>query len=217
VTVQRPPRDQPVFFVADVDRPALTDADRHHATRVLRVRPGAPITVADGGGQWRSALLGDLLALPDDEIHVEPAPAHPTTVGFSLLKGDRNELVVQKLTELGIDEIVLLLAERSVVRWEAGAVARKLERLEIVAREACTQSRRARLPRIVGPVRVEECATRDGGAGRAGGRVDGAGAGGGPRDREAGRARAARGDGGDRAGSGAEGAVTASRPCHRSS
>jgi 16S rRNA (uracil1498-N3)-methyltransferase len=56
---------------------------------------------------------------------------------------------VQKLTELGIDEIVLLApTSRSVVRWDAGRANKNLERLRSVAREASMQSRRVWLPKI---------------------------------------------------------------------
>jgi 16S rRNA (uracil1498-N3)-methyltransferase len=67
----------------------------------------------------------------------------PLTVAFAVLKGERNEMVVQKLTELGIDRIVPVLAERCVVRWDTVRAQRQHERLERVAREAAMQSRRA--------------------------------------------------------------------------
>jgi 16S rRNA (uracil1498-N3)-methyltransferase len=69
-------------------------------------------------------------------------------VGFSLVKGDRNELIVQKLTELGVDRIVPVLAERCVVRWDAGRAERHHARLVKVARAAAMQSRRSRLPEV---------------------------------------------------------------------
>ena len=45
-------------FVESVAEPVLDDADRHHLERVLRLRPGAPITVGDGAGRWRPVGLG---------------------------------------------------------------------------------------------------------------------------------------------------------------
>jgi 16S rRNA (uracil1498-N3)-methyltransferase len=65
-----------------------------------------------------------------------------------LTKGDKPELVVQKLTELGVDRIVPFFAERSVVRWDEARAQRNLERLRRVAREAAMQSRRLTLPAL---------------------------------------------------------------------
>ncbi len=57
-------------------------------------------------------------------------------------KGDRLDWLVQKVTELGVDRIVLLHAERSVVRWKPERAAAQLDRLQRIADEACRQSRR---------------------------------------------------------------------------
>jgi 16S rRNA (uracil1498-N3)-methyltransferase len=91
-------------------------------------------------------------------LHATSALAHeprltPTlTVAFSLTKGEKPELAVQKLTELGVDRIVVVEAARSVVRWDDAKVATAMERLQRVAREAAAQSRRARIPVVDGPV-----------------------------------------------------------------
>jgi 16S rRNA (uracil1498-N3)-methyltransferase len=76
------------------------------------------------------------------------APAPRITVGLAPVKGQRPEWAVQKLTELGVDAIRLLDAERSVVRWTGERAAGHVERLERVAREAAMQSRQVRLPEI---------------------------------------------------------------------
>ncbi len=77
-----------------------------------------------------------------------PALAPALTVAFAPTKGERPEWVVQKLTELGIDRIVPLVSERSVVRWEGGRGQKAVERLRRVAREAAAQCRRVWLPEI---------------------------------------------------------------------
>jgi 16S rRNA (uracil1498-N3)-methyltransferase len=134
-------------FVDDLDAPALRDVDRHHLERVLRVRPGDPLTVADGLGRWRTATFGPVLTATG-EITEEPVPVPPITIGFALVKGDKPEVVVQKLTELGIDRIVPFRAERSVVRWDDAKATKAVVRLRAVARAAAMQSHRARLPDV---------------------------------------------------------------------
>jgi len=72
------------------------------------------------------------------------------TVGFALIKGGRPEMVVQKLTELGVDRILPLSADRSVVQWDEAKASAQVERFRRVAREAAMQSRRAWLPTVEG-------------------------------------------------------------------
>jgi 16S rRNA (uracil1498-N3)-methyltransferase len=137
----------PHVFVADLEAPELADEDRHHLQRVLRLGAGDPLTVSDGAGAWRPCRFGDALE-PTGPVEREVAPAVAVTIGFALVKGDRPELVVQKLTELGVDRIVPFVAERSVVRWDPARAARHLSRLRRVAREAAMQSHRAFLPEV---------------------------------------------------------------------
>jgi 16S rRNA (uracil1498-N3)-methyltransferase len=137
-------------FVLDLDAPVLDDDDRHHLARVLRLRSGDEITVADGDGRWRRCVFGDTLE-PIGPIEYDPAPAPELTIAFAVLKGDRTEWTVQKLTEVGVDRIVPFVADRSVVRWDPAKAAHHQTRLRRVARLAAMQSRRSRLP-VVEPV-----------------------------------------------------------------
>ncbi|MFQ5556669.1 MAG: RsmE family RNA methyltransferase [Acidimicrobiales bacterium] len=137
----------PHALVADVERPELTDDDRHHLSRVLRLAPGDPLTVGDGAGAWRECRMGAELQ-PVGPVQRSSPPDRPITVGFALIKGSRPEMVVQKLTEIGVDRIVPFVAERSVVRWDPEKRRRQAERMRRVAREAVMQCRRAWLPEV---------------------------------------------------------------------
>jgi 16S rRNA (uracil1498-N3)-methyltransferase len=137
-------------LVTDVEDAMLDEATVHHLRRVLRLRDGEPITVTDGAGAWRTgAFVRDRLE-PDGEITVEPKPEPRLTLATALPKGERAEWLVQKSTEIGIDGIVLIDAERSVVRWDGDRAARNLDRLRRIAAEAAMQSRRVWLPEIDG-------------------------------------------------------------------
>src|SRR5690606_38104629 len=92
---------------------------------------------------------------PDGAVVVVPDPTPAVTVGLAPVKGQRPEWAIQKLTELGVDAIWLLVAERSVVRWEDDDAAR-VSRLERVIREAGMQSRRTHLPTLRVGVPVAE-------------------------------------------------------------
>jgi 16S rRNA (uracil1498-N3)-methyltransferase len=143
-------------LVDDVTAPALDDAASHHVFRVLRVRDGEAVTVTDGAGWWREcrAVAGTIepVAAPVAGGHRSP----PLTIAFAIPKHDRPEWIVQKLTELGVDHIVLLHAERSVVRWDGDRAVKHLDRAKRIAVEALQQSRGVWLPAIAGPAAAAE-------------------------------------------------------------
>jgi 16S rRNA (uracil1498-N3)-methyltransferase len=149
-------------FVADPARPVLASGDLRHLEKVLRLRSGEEVVASDGRGAWclcrfRGAAADESLALePDGDVQREAPEACPVTVAFAPAKGDRPEWVVQKLTELGVDRIVVLAADRSVVRWEGERAEKSVSRLGRVAVEAAAQSRRVWLPEILGPQSLRE-------------------------------------------------------------
>jgi 16S rRNA (uracil1498-N3)-methyltransferase len=136
-------------FVDDLDRPRLSPADHHHLSRVLRLSPGDDVVIGDGAGRWRPGRLtaGSDVA-PAGEVVADARPDPAITVAFALVKGERPELAVQKLTELGVDRIVPFTAERSVVRWDDAKAARQGVRLAEIARGAAMQCRRTWLPQV---------------------------------------------------------------------
>lgn len=150
----------PLVFVEDLDAPVLVDGDRHHLERVLRVRDGAPITIADGRGRWCSAAFGAVIEA-DGPVMEDPVRRPLVTIGFALVKGAKPEVVVQKLTELGVDRIVPFRAERSVVRWDDAKAARAVARLRAVAHAAAMQCHRPRLPEVEEVAALAELAGRD--------------------------------------------------------
>ncbi len=143
-----------VFVESLADLTLLPD-DAHHLFRVLRIREGECVTVSDGRGNWQvTQVVGQALRCVGEPT-CEPAAAQ-LTIATAIPKGDRAEWMVQKLTEIGVAEILLLHCERSVVRWDADRAARPLARLRRVAREAAMQSRRVWLPMVSGPVPIAD-------------------------------------------------------------
>jgi 16S rRNA (uracil1498-N3)-methyltransferase len=150
-----------MVFVDHPGSPVLSPGDVHHLFGVLRLKPGELVIACDGSGSWvpcRVAgpaglrgsrdLDGGSVLVADGEVTADPAPTPSITVAFAPTKGDRPEWVVQKLTELGVDRIVPLQAERSVVRWNQDRGDRAVEKLVKVAREASAQCRRTYLPEV---------------------------------------------------------------------
>lgn len=140
-------------FVQSLDAPSLSDNDQHHLLKVLRVKSTDQITVSNGLGAWITATMnkdGDLRAT--SELFVVEPPKWSLCIAFAPVKGEKPELIVQKLTELGIEEIIPLApTARSVVRWDVAKAEKQTARLQRVANEASMQSRRVWLP-VVYPV-----------------------------------------------------------------
>ncbi|GAC1533448.1 MAG: 16S rRNA (uracil(1498)-N(3))-methyltransferase [Acidimicrobiales bacterium] len=148
---------------AELDRsvgPALDAGDVHHLARVLRLRLGEPVTVTDGQGRWRACVWrgSEIAPEPVGEVASEHRLTPLVTVGFAPVKGDRPEWVVQKLTEVGVDRIVVLRAARSVIKWEGQRAEVALTRLRAVSREALMQSRQVFLPVVEGIWRPSDVA-----------------------------------------------------------
>lgn len=130
------------------------DEGRHAAT-VKRTRPGETVLVADGEGRGVRLRVteagGAQVAGEVVEVLDESAPTHVWRVVQGLAKGDRGELSVELLTEVGVHEVVAWQSARSIVKWDAKA-DKALAKWQATAREAAKQSRRLRVPRVHGEV-----------------------------------------------------------------
>ena len=143
----------PHAFVDSMEHPVLDELDRGHFERSLRMRAGDALTFSDARGGWCTGVLGEHgVIAPTGETQRVTRPEPLLTVAFSLVKGNKPEVVVQKLTELGVDRIIALAADRSVVRWDEAKAAKACGRWERIAREAAMQSHRVWIPEIVGVV-----------------------------------------------------------------
>ena len=123
----------PHVFVNEIENPQLGEEDSHHFGKVLRLRHGDRITVSDGEGNWRECLYGSTLEVVG-EIFFQPKPEIEITIGFALVKKGKPELIVQKLTELGVNKIVPTLTQRSVVQWSDKKIVENQIRLSRIAR-----------------------------------------------------------------------------------
>jgi 16S rRNA (uracil1498-N3)-methyltransferase len=132
----------------------LDDEVLHHLERVLRLRDGEAVSVTDGCGSWRLGAVrrspSSFAVVPTTSVVTEQ-DARPLVLAAAMPKGDRLEWMVQKASELGARRIVLLHAERSVVRWKLARVEHHLRRLQRVADEATRQSRRVWATEVSGP------------------------------------------------------------------
>jgi 16S rRNA (uracil1498-N3)-methyltransferase len=151
-------------FVTDLEEPVLGDDDAHHLGRVLRLRDGEVVTASDGEGRWRPFVFVRGTLEPTSPVLTSVPPKPAVAIAFAVPKGDRPELIVQKLTEIGADVIIPMMTARSIVRWDGPRARKHGDRLSRVAREAAMQSRRTRLPIVEPLTSFTEVVTRRGAA-----------------------------------------------------
>ena len=134
------------------DRLDLSSDEVHHLRTVLRLKDGAEVTVADGVAASAPAVLVDTaLQLTADAVEtVRPRPL--LAVAQALGKGRKVDDVVRVVTELGVDEITVVAAARSISRLDGAKADRALDRWQAIARAASEQSRRVIRPDVRGPV-----------------------------------------------------------------
>ena len=140
-------------FVEDISYPVLTDGDVHHLSRVLRLKNGEVVTCSDGHGAWRVTHWKDGAVESASEVITEPERSVLLTVAIAPVKGDKTDLTIEKLVEIGIDRISILHPlEYIVVRCTSDKTSQVMERYRRIALAAAMQSRRVYLPEIIGPV-----------------------------------------------------------------
>ncbi len=128
----------------------LRGEDARHLTRVLRAEPGQRYEITDSQTAW----LAEIAEARGDRVVfrvIEPAPSPEVpvrvTLSAALIKFDRLEWMIEKVTELGVEQIVPFEAARSE-KGMASAAPKRAARWQRIARESSQQSRRLRAPEI---------------------------------------------------------------------
>ncbi len=148
----------PVHLVDSLDGVAIGEVvevsgdEAHHAVAVRRLRAGEQVVLTDGLG---TSVTGPVVSTGKRvfgvrvaESRLDPRPEPAITVVQALPKGDRGELAVEVLTEVGVDRIVPWAASRSVAVWKGERAAKSHAKWQATAREAAKQSRRSWLPTV---------------------------------------------------------------------
>lgn len=129
--------------------------EAHHAVAVRRLRAGERVVLTDGLGRAVVGEVGETgkrrLEVVVTSVSAEPEPSPAVTVVQALPKGDRGELAVEVLTEVGVARVVPWAAARSVAVWKGERAEKGLARWRATAREAAKQARRPWHP-VVGPL-----------------------------------------------------------------
>jgi len=146
-------------------RVVLDGPEGRHAATVRRLRAGERVDLTDGAGLLVSCVVSavvgkDVLELDVLERVEIPVPSPRIVVVQALPKGDRGELAVETMTEVGVDEIVPWAASRCVTQWRGDRRDKAAGKWRATAREAAKQARRAWLPEIADLATTAQVAVR---------------------------------------------------------
>lgn len=148
-----------LFFVDDLPTTVgatyeFKNEDANHAIRVLRMQSGNFFNLSDGKGAWSHVEVMEVHKKHLTLNVLESGFQEPLETNFTIIqaipKGERIKEAIELCTEGGVDRIVMWKASRSI-----GKSDDKIEKLQNTAREASKQSRRFRIPAVVGVATTE--------------------------------------------------------------
>jgi 16S rRNA (uracil1498-N3)-methyltransferase len=133
-------------------RIVLSGAEGRHGATVRRLNPGERADVTDGAGTVAECVVAARgpgeLELTVLARRADPPPSPRVVVVQAIPKGDRGELAVEIMTEVGVDVIVPWAAEHCVAQWRGDRGEKALGRWRVTATAAAKQARRARFPEV---------------------------------------------------------------------
>ncbi|MBB3043860.1 16S rRNA (uracil(1498)-N(3))-methyltransferase [Nocardioides soli] len=136
--------------------------EAHHAVAVRRLRVGEQVVLTDGAGRAARGAVGStgkrVFTLEVETVTAQDPATPEVVVVQAIPKGDRGELAVEVLTEIGVARVVPWAAARSVAVWKGERAAKSLARWRATAREAAKQARRAWFPEVAEPASTDDVA-----------------------------------------------------------
>lgn len=142
------------YFAKDYnDKLTLRDGDIHHIKNVMRMKNDDKIEVVFDKKLYICNIdnLEPFSLSINDTILEENKLSLDVTVAIGLVKEQKMDLILQKLTELGVNTIIPLNMERSIVKLDAKKLEKKKVRWETICKEASEQSKRTDIP-IIGDI-----------------------------------------------------------------
>lgn len=141
---------------AEIDKEIALSKEQVRHLKVLRLKEGDKIGIFDGKGHEYegaySAKVREGKMVPETEAKPQEEPTIKITLATAVPKGARMDVLVEKVSEIGVANIVPIICKRSIVEPREN----KIERWRKIATEACCQSGRSIVPTISEPVKFEE-------------------------------------------------------------
>lgn len=153
------------FIVGEInlrDTISLKDEERNHIVKVLRLKVDDEISVFNGKGKEYKALIKsiqprEIFCEIIEEIKRDTEAKLKIFLAFSIPKSDKIDFIIQKCTELGVYSLIPFQSEYTVVDYTGKDVDKKLNRLRMIAINACKQSLRNFIPEIIYMNNFQSC------------------------------------------------------------
>ncbi|QDP96163.1 16S rRNA (uracil(1498)-N(3))-methyltransferase [Microlunatus elymi] len=153
--------DDPLPVVGSSVR--LDGAEGRHAATVRRIGPGESVVISDGAGRGVRGPVTEAtksgITVRVEQTMIADEPPIKITVAQALAKGDRSDIALEMITELGATKIIPWQASRSIVRWQGERAQKSQAKWESTVREATKQSRRLRVPQVTAIASTKQLAT----------------------------------------------------------
>lgn len=142
----------------------LSKEDSYHVKTVMRMEIGDKIEIVNNEKTYIAqitSLFPEVVAEVIEEIKSNVPIAISVTLVQSLVKEQKMDLILQKTTELGVDQIIPLATTRSIVKMNQKEL-KKLDRWQKILKEASEQSKRTTIPILEKVMTIQELAKIDG-------------------------------------------------------
>ena len=142
----------------------LNNDDLYHIIKVMRMKTGDNVEIVYNQNVYLCELnINENVEIKKIKLYSENIKNEIKRVLIiPLLKEQKFDLILQKATELGVDEIIPVEMERSIVKLTNDKIEKKLERWTKICKEASEQSKRTDIPTITRVKKLSELKDLDG-------------------------------------------------------
>lgn len=128
----------------------VTKEDEHHIKNVMRFKKNQKIEIVYQNVLYIAKIISlDPLMIEKTELIKQTLIQRPfTRIIIPFLKETKIDIILQKATELGVNEIMFYKAERSIIKLDDSKLAKKITRWTKICKEASEQSKRVDIPQI---------------------------------------------------------------------
>jgi len=165
VQAMRTPRLYVPMAAADGEIITVTGQTAHHVIQVLRLHPGAVLSLFNGHGmEWDAVLLegkrSEIRLQVGRPVEAIAEPSLSIELAQGIARNDRMDLILQKSVELGVSRIQPLWMQRCQARIRGERLGKRLKHWQGVIISACEQSGRSTLPELHDPEDYSNWASR---------------------------------------------------------
>lgn len=139
----------------------LLDSDMYHIKKVMRMNVNDNVEVIYDKKLYLCKITDNYEIEIINEIEENNELDIDITIAIGMVKEQKFDLILQKLTELGVKEIIPLIMERSIVKLDNSKINKKLERWNLICKEASEQSKRNIVPKVIAPMTIKELVKLD--------------------------------------------------------